>query len=78
MTQISVAEASEDLQAVLEQVARGEEVILLQEGRKVARVVPPPAQTKRLPSRKERRASIQVKGEPLSQTAIRMREEARY
>ncbi|MEG4216963.1 type II toxin-antitoxin system prevent-host-death family antitoxin [Microcoleus sp. Pol14C6] len=78
MAAISVEEAKQSLQAILEKVAKGEEVTIVQEGQVIARVVPPLTKEQRLAELKRFRDSIQVKGEPLSATVIRLREEARY
>ncbi|MEG4800040.1 type II toxin-antitoxin system prevent-host-death family antitoxin [Microcoleus sp. ARI1-B5] len=75
---MSVEEAKQNLQAILEKVAKGEEVTIVQEGKVVARVVGPLSKEQRLAELKTLRDSIQVKGEPLSATVIRLREEARY
>ena len=78
MSKITVEEASQNLQAILEQVAKGQEVSLWQEGKVVARVVPPLTKEERLAKRDKSRASIKLKGEPMSQTVIRLRQEERY
>ncbi len=78
MPAISVEEAKQNLQAILEKVAKGEEVTIVQEGKVVARVVPPLSKEQRLAELKILRDSIQVKGEPLSETVIRLRQEERY
>ncbi|MCL1473327.1 type II toxin-antitoxin system Phd/YefM family antitoxin [Argonema antarcticum] len=78
MSKITVEEASQNLQAILEQVAKGQEVSLWQEGRVVARVVPPLTNEEWLAKRDKSRASIKLKGEPISQTVIRLRQEERY
>ncbi|MCW6052746.1 type II toxin-antitoxin system prevent-host-death family antitoxin [Microcoleus sp. A2-C5] len=78
MPAISVEEAKQNLQAILEKVTKGEEVTIVQEGKVVARVVPPLSKEEWLARHKVFRNSINVKGEPLSATVIRLREEARY
>ena len=78
MPAISVEEAKQSLQAILEKVALGEEVTIVQSGKVVARVVPPLSKEQRLARSKAFRNSINVKGEPMSATVIRLREEARY
>ncbi len=78
MPAISVEEAKQNLQAILEKVAKGEEVTIIQEGKVVARVVPPLSKEQRLAELKTLRDSIQVKGEPLSATVIKLRQEERY
>ncbi len=78
MSKISVEEASRNLKAILEQVAKGEEVILVEKDKPVARLVPPESREEWLASMKEFRASLRVKGEPLSATVIKARQEERY
>ncbi len=78
MSKISVEEASRNLKAILEQVAKGEEVILVEKDKPVARLVPPQSREEWLASMKEFRASLRVKGEPLSATVIKARQEERY
>jgi prevent-host-death family protein len=78
VSRITVEEAARNLKALLEQVAKGEEVILVEQGKAVARLVPLPAKEQWLASRKVFRNSLQVKGESLSATMIRSRREERY
>lgn len=77
MVRISIDEA-QDLQALIEQVEAGEEVVILRDGKEVARLVSAKHEAKRFPDLSEFRASIKLKGEPLSETVIRERREARY
>ena len=72
---VSVLEAQRDLSHLLEKVTAGEEVIITQNGEDVAKLV---ASKKVLPDLSEFRASIKLKGEPLSQTVIKMRNEGKY
>lgn len=78
MPAISVEEGKQNLQAILEKVAKREEVTIVQEGKVVARVVPPLSKEEWLARHKALRNFINVKGEPLSATVIKLREEARY
>lgn len=78
MFKITVEEAAHNLKALLERVAKGEEVILVEQGKAVARLVPVPAYEQWLAKRKAFRDSLQVKGEPLSATVIQSRQEERY
>ncbi|MBW4510524.1 MAG: type II toxin-antitoxin system Phd/YefM family antitoxin [Scytonematopsis contorta HA4267-MV1] len=78
MLKISVEEAAINLRSLLEEVAKGEEVILLEENKVVARLVPPQQKEKRLASMKLFRDSITVKGESLSTTVINARFEERH
>jgi prevent-host-death family protein len=79
MRRVSVAEARQTLRELLDAVAAGGEVALLRRGKEIARLVPPPpARRRRPPSLAAFRRTIQIKGEPMSATVIRMRREARY
>jgi len=78
MTKVSVKEARANLRALIDLAASGEEVVLLRRGKEVARLVPSARGDRRLPSLRELRASIRVKGRPMSEGVIRSRREARY
>ncbi|MHC5764418.1 MAG: type II toxin-antitoxin system Phd/YefM family antitoxin [Nostoc sp.] len=77
MLRISVEEAAMNLKYLLERVARGEEVILLEQNKPVARLVPPLQKEERLASMKQFRDSLAIKGESLSATVINTRTEER-
>ncbi|MEH2225902.1 type II toxin-antitoxin system Phd/YefM family antitoxin [Nostoc sp.] len=77
MLRISVEEAAIDLKSLLERVAKGEEVILLEQDKAVARLVPPLQKEERLASMKQFRDSLTIKGESLSVTVINARTEER-
>jgi len=74
---ISVEEAAMNLKSLLERVARGEEVILLEQDKAVARLVPPLQKEQRLANMKQFRDSLAIKGESLSATVINARTEER-
>ena len=78
MLKISVEEASRNLKALLEKVAQGEEIVLVEQEKAVARLVPPQTKEQWLDSLKEFRNSIIIHGEPLSTTVIEARQEERY
>jgi prevent-host-death family protein len=78
MRTVSVAEARSRFKALLDEVASGHPVSVVRRGREVARLVPPRRRRPRLPALDSFRASIRVTGEPVSQTVIRARREARY
>ena len=79
MTRVSVKQARESFRKLLDQVEAGGQVVILRRGKEVARLVPPArARRRRLPDLQAFRASIRVKGEPLSRTVIRARREDRY
>lgn len=67
-----------DIRTLIEQVEAGEEIVILREGKEVARLVSPKHEDNRFPDLSEFRASIKLRGEPLSETVIRERREARY
>jgi len=62
----------------IKKAEKGEEILLVKRGRKIARLIPFKNVQKRLPSLKEFRNSIQVKGQPLSVTVIKDRGDERY
>ncbi|MCC5650355.1 hypothetical protein LC609_10990 [Nostoc sp. XA013] len=66
-----------NLKSLLERVARGEEVILLEQDKAVARLVPPLQKQEQLVSMKQFRDSLAIKGESLSATVINSRTEER-
>ncbi|MBD0390293.1 MAG: prevent-host-death family protein [Nostoc sp. C3-bin3] len=70
MLRISVEEAAINLKSLLKRVARREEVILLEQDKAVARLVPRLQKEERLASMKQFRDSLAIKGEPLSATVI--------
>jgi antitoxin (DNA-binding transcriptional repressor) of toxin-antitoxin stability system len=74
---ISVEEATINFKNLLEQVAKGEEVVLLEENQIVARLVPPQKKEQRLASMKQFRDALAIKGESLSTTIINARIEER-
>lgn len=75
---VSVAEARSRFKALLDEVLSGHPVSVVRRGREVARLVPPRRTGHRLPTLVTFRASIRVKGEPVSRTVLRARREARY
>jgi len=73
-----IRQARQELSAILEEVRRGREVVLTDRGRPVARIVPPLQDSARpLSSRRRFRASIRLKGQPLSETVVHEREDRR-
>lgn len=78
MLEINAKEARSKLSSLLKRVEKGGEVMLLRRGKKVARLVPADKTREKLPSLKEFRASIRLKGTPLSTDIIRAREKERF
>jgi len=76
--EINAKEARGKLSALLKRVEKGDEIVVVRRGKQVARLVPFQKKEKRLPQLREFRASIKVKGEPLSVAILHGREEERY
>ena len=78
MSKVSVEEAVRNLKALLEQVAAGEEVIIVEQDKPIARLLPPLTEEEIFADMKQFRESLSLKGESLSQTVIKARQEERY
>jgi antitoxin (DNA-binding transcriptional repressor) of toxin-antitoxin stability system len=78
MTQITIEEATQNLYKLLEQVAQGEQFILMKEGKEIARLLPPQQVKKVFPSLNDFRKSIVLKGSSMSTTILAERENERY
>ena len=76
--EISAKEARARWSDLLKRAEKGEEVLLFRRGKKVARLVPAQKGQRTLPSLREFRASIRVKGEPLSIDVVKNREGERF
>ena len=76
--EINAKEARARLSDLLKKAEMGEEVLLSRRGKKIARLIPIKKVQKTLPSLKEFRASIRIKGQPLSKTVLKNREEERF
>jgi prevent-host-death family protein len=76
--EINAKQARAKLSSLLKRVEEGGEVVLLRRGKRIARLIPAERKQGRLPTLKEFRASIQIKGEPLSIDVIRGREDERF
>ncbi len=76
MIEVSVKDARSQLSRLLDRIEQGEVVIITRRGKKVAKLVSPKA-GHRLPSLKDFRASVAVKGRPLSHTVIDARNDER-
>lgn len=76
--EINVKEARARLSFLLNKVEKGDEILLLRRGKKVARLVPVQTPQRPLPSLKEFRSSIQLKGKPLSAVVVESRKKERF
>lgn len=74
----SIKEARGNLSSLLQKVEHGEEVVITRHGKRIARITSPKGPQKRLPGLSEFRATVAVKGRPLSQTVIVARSEEKY
>jgi len=77
MVEVNVKDARSQLSALLDRVEKGEEIIIKRRGKSVAKMVPL-GNVSNIPSLKDFRASLKVRGKPLSQTVIDARKEERY
>ncbi len=75
---INVKNARSRFSSLLDMVEQGDEVIIIRNGKEVARMISPRTKKKRLPSLKDFRKSLHVTGKPLSAVVIEAREEERY
>ena len=74
--EVSVKEARKNIKYLLDRVNKGEEVIITRRGKAEAKLIPiedKEAGNKELPDLTRFRASIKVKGKPLSQIVIEER-----
>ncbi|MEC4983841.1 MAG: type II toxin-antitoxin system prevent-host-death family antitoxin [Oscillatoria sp. PMC 1068.18] len=78
MSKVSVDEAARNFKTLLNRVVAGEEVILIEQDKPVARLIPLATKADLLADLKDFRESLAVTGEPLSQTVIKVRQEERY
>jgi prevent-host-death family protein len=79
MDTVNMKHARERLSELVRAAERGESVTITRRGKEVARLVPVEKEPLRtLPDLSEFRASIKIKGKPLSRTVIDMRAEERY
>ena len=67
---VSVREARQHLCRLLDQVQAGDEVVMTRRGVEVARLVRPQRRPVRLPNLEEFRASVILRGQPLSREII--------
>ncbi|MBN3909757.1 MAG: type II toxin-antitoxin system Phd/YefM family antitoxin [Nostoc sp. NMS1] len=78
MTQITIEEATKNLYKLLEKVAKGEQFVLMKEGKEVARLLPPQQEKKVFPNLNYFRKSIVLKGSEMSTTILEERDNQRY
>ena len=75
---VSVREARENLRRLLDQVQAGDEVVVLRRGIEVGKLVRPERKARPLPDLSSFRASIKLRGKPLSRYVLEARRRSRY
>ena len=78
MRTMSIREARQKLKILLDDVAAGEEIVLVRRGKPVARLVPAGDAIQRLPSLADFRHAIELRGTTLGEELAAAREEERY
>lgn len=78
MTQVTIREARSNLRTLIERAEAGEEIVICRRGKQVARLMPLERESSGFPDLTAFRASIAVRGEPMSETVVRERRESRY
>ena len=76
--EISAKEARSKFSSLLDQVQKGDEVVIRRRGKEIARLVPPKGEGKRLQGLKIFRSAIRIKRGSLSTPVKRGRSEERY
>jgi prevent-host-death family protein len=76
--EINVKEARTKISSLLDRTQKGEEVVIVRRGKRVARLVPIDNINRRLPDLRTFRNSLSVKGGALSKAVIQGRSEDRY
>jgi len=76
--EISAKEARSKLSSLLNKVEEGGEIVIVRRGKRVARLITANNRVKQLPTLKDFRASVKIKGLSLGAVISREREGARY
>ncbi len=79
MLEINVEETHDSLLLLLDTVAQDKEIIIKHYGKRIARLISEERKNDlSLPSLADFRASVRIKGKPLSKTLAELRDEERY
>jgi antitoxin (DNA-binding transcriptional repressor) of toxin-antitoxin stability system len=78
MLRINFDEIVHNLKPLLERVAGGEEIVLMDQDREVARLLPPRSREQWLERTRAFRETVSMRGEALSETVVQARGEERY
>ncbi len=77
-THVNIREARSRLSQLIKQAEAGHRIVVARRGIDVAELGPVRKTARKLPDMSLFRASIRIKGEPMSRTVSRMRDEERY
>ncbi len=75
---VSVREARQRLRRLLDRVQAGDEVVVLRRGVAVGKLIPPERKRIPFPDLSGLRASVKLRGRPLSQDVIEARRSSRH
>ena len=75
---VGIREVRQRLRQLLNQVQAGDEVVVLRRGVEVGRLVRPKRMKAALPDLSDFRASLKLRGRPLSQDVVEARRSSRY
>ena len=75
---VNIKEAKTKMSALLDRSQKGEEVVIMRRGKRIAKLVPVGDTDKRLPDLHDFRNSIAVKGKALSSAVVQGRNEERH
>ena len=78
MMEVSAKETRKNFSSLLDKTEKGEEIVIMRRGKRIARLVPLKSTRKHLPDLSQFRASISVKNKGLSDAVIQNRNEERY
>lgn len=76
--EVNVKEARSKLSNLLDRTEKGEEIMIVRRGKKVARLVPVENSRRCLPDLSEFRRSMVIKGKSLGKTVLEERNQERY
>ncbi len=76
--EVNAKDAKNQISSLLDHIQKGEEIVIVRRGKKVARLAPVSGTENRLPDLTRFRVSIKVKGGPLSRDVIEGRSMERY
>lgn len=78
MEKINIREARRHFSGLLKKVEEGQEIIITRRNKEVARLVGYQDKRPELPALSDFREKISIKGEPMSKSIIKARDEERY